>query len=281
MRPPRVRIIGYSQNGSNGTIPAELGSLSALYELRLRENNLTGEIPAELGNLTNLRELKLDGNELSGRIPGELGLLTNLEILWLANNRLNGGIPPELGLLTNLEILFLFRNSLSGGIPPELGDLTGLTNLSLFENQLGGDVPQELGRLTSLNSLLLYGNLLTGCVPGNLEAQLNTTTTRLGNLDYCASATIPGAPTGLTATANGQTQINLSWTAPSDDGGTAITGYKIEASNEWFSVERPCGQHTLHHHQLLPHRPDGGQHPPLPSVGHQLRRHGHGVQRRQ
>ena len=45
-----------------------------------------------------------------------------------------------------------------------------------------------------------------------------------------ASTTEPGAPTGLTAAANGQNQIDLSWTAPSSDGGTAITGYKIEVS---------------------------------------------------
>ena len=44
------------------------------------------------------------------------------------------------------------------------------------------------------------------------------------------SATAPGAPTRLTATANGQTRIDLSWTAPSDDGGSNITGYKIEVS---------------------------------------------------
>ena len=40
----------------------------------------------------------------------------------------------------------------------------------------------------------------------------------------------PGAPTGLTATANGTTQIDLSWTAPADNGGRVITGYKIEIS---------------------------------------------------
>ena len=44
------------------------------------------------------------------------------------------------------------------------------------------------------------------------------------------SATAPGAPTRLTATANGQSRIDLSWTAPSDDGGSNITGYKIEVS---------------------------------------------------
>ena len=47
-----------------------------------------------------------------------------------------------------------------------------------------------------------------------------------------AAATVPGAPTGLTATASGNTQINLSWTAPASTGGSAITGYKIEVSSD-------------------------------------------------
>ncbi len=46
------------------------------------------------------------------------------------------------------------------------------------------------------------------------------------------AATAPGAPTGLTATASGTTTINLSWTAPVDNGGSAITGYKIEVSTD-------------------------------------------------
>ncbi len=44
------------------------------------------------------------------------------------------------------------------------------------------------------------------------------------------AATRPAAPTGLTATAAGQTTINLSWTAPTNTGGAAITGYRIEVS---------------------------------------------------
>ena len=42
----------------------------------------------------------------------------------------------------------------------------------------------------------------------------------------------PGAPTSLTATARGSTQIDLSWTAPTDNGGRVITGYKIEVSSD-------------------------------------------------
>jgi titin len=43
-----------------------------------------------------------------------------------------------------------------------------------------------------------------------------------------STATAPGSPTGLTATAASGTQINLSWQAPSNTGGSPITGYKIE-----------------------------------------------------
>ena len=51
------------------------------------------------------------------------------------------------------------------------------------------------------------------------------------NVDSATTGTsVPGAPTGLAATASGATQIDLSWSAPASTGGSAITGYKIEVS---------------------------------------------------
>ncbi len=44
--------------------------------------------------------------------------------------------------------------------------------------------------------------------------------------------TVPQPPTGLTATAISSSAINLSWSAPSNNGGAAITGYKIERSTD-------------------------------------------------
>ena len=49
------------------------------------------------------------------------------------------------------------------------------------------------------------------------------------------STTAPGAPTGLTATANGPSRIDLAWAAPTSTGGSAITGYKIEVSPDGSS----------------------------------------------
>ena len=45
-----------------------------------------------------------------------------------------------------------------------------------------------------------------------------------------ASALAPGAPTGLTVMADGETKIELLWSSPADPGATPITGYKIEWS---------------------------------------------------
>ena len=45
-------------------------------------------------------------------------------------------------------------------------------------------------------------------------------------------ATAPAKPTGFTATAAGNAQIDLAWTAPADDGGRAVSGYKIEVSDD-------------------------------------------------
>jgi Putative Ig domain/Fibronectin type III domain/WD40-like Beta Propeller Repeat len=43
------------------------------------------------------------------------------------------------------------------------------------------------------------------------------------------SSTIPGAPTGVTATA-GNGQVQVSWTAPASNGGSPITGYTVIAN---------------------------------------------------
>jgi len=54
-----------------------------------------------------------------------------------------------------------------------------------------------------------------------------------------SSPTSPTPPTGLAATAVSSSQINLSWNAPTDNGGSPITGYVIERSTNGGSSWSP------------------------------------------
>ena len=66
----------------------------------------------------------------------------------------------------------------------------------------------------------------------------------------------PGSPTGLSATARGSDEINLSWTAPDSTGGSDITGYKIESSSDagsnWSNLVADTGNtNTAYQHAGL------------------------------
>ena len=52
-----------------------------------------------------------------------------------------------------------------------------------------------------------------------------------------APATVPGAPS-LALVAAGNGSVNLSWNAPSSDGGSAITGYRSTAARR--AAARRC-----------------------------------------
>ena len=229
-----LKTLNLYDNDLTGTIPVALGNLANLESLNLSLNRVSGTIPTRFGNLNKLKVLSLGSNQFSGTIPTQLGNLSNLESLAMGFNRVSGTIPTQLGNLTNLKSLSLRGNQLTGTIPSELGGLTKVTVLLLDRNRLTGTIPPELSGLTMLRQLHLASNMLTGCIPAALREVESNDLAQLGLLD-CGSANAPGGSTGLTATANGQTEIDLSWTAPSDDGGADITGYRVEVSTNGSS----------------------------------------------
>ena len=115
---------GGSYTGSNDprtrTIPPELGNLSMLEHLNLRDSSLTGTIPPTLGNLAQLEHLDLGENSLSGRIPPTLGNLSNLKYLRVgtttvyvmgfpqsgAKNKFVGCIPQSLWSVESHDLGF-------------------------------------------------------------------------------------------------------------------------------------------------------------------------------
>ena len=166
----RVVALRLADNRLSGTVPAELGQLSALTTLELRGNRLHDRIPLALGGLEDLRVLDLSANyQLSGAIPDELGQLAELEYLNLSRNQLSGRIPSALGDLPHLQSLFLSHNRLGGRIPEQLGNLNDLANLHLGDNRLSGPIPPAIAKgLAGLESLDLSNNRLEGEIPGEL-----------------------------------------------------------------------------------------------------------------
>ena len=107
---------------------------------------------------------------------------------------------------------------------------TTVTNLSTTQ-QHSANTTYNPGAISLTNEYLFvqfaWGRSgAGGMTTTNVLMRIGSTATRVITTDFTAG--VPLAPTALSATAGGATSINLSWTAPSSDGGSAITGYMIE-----------------------------------------------------
>lgn len=148
-----------------GGIPAELTTLPLLERLHLHNNAaLGGTIPEDIGDLTALRELFLYSSGLTGEIPQSLGELAALVTLALNNNALEGALPDSFNGLVSLQVLDLARNRLAK-LTKNIGKLPALEELYLNSNQFQGQLPKEIGGLTTLRRLYAENNLFSGDAP--------------------------------------------------------------------------------------------------------------------
>ena len=172
----------------NSAIPAEIGNLVNLNNLRLEHCGLVGEIPIEIGSLSNLLVLSLNNNQLEGAIPSEIGSLTNLTSLSLNNNSLGQQIPVEIFNLINLSGnnvgpgglgwipgLDLSNNLLTGVIPPGINSLENIKSINLENNMLSGEPLLEMCSLINLRSLDLSDNQFSGQIPAQIGDLINLT----------------------------------------------------------------------------------------------------------
>lgn len=152
-------------SASTFQFPSSLLQLKKLDTLYMVDCGLKGSLPASIGNMTGLTELKAYNNELSGNIPVSLGDIPKLGILNLSNNALDGSIPVELGKCQLLRGLFLGNNKLTGVIPGELGKCQFLQVVEVYDNNLSGEITPEFLRGSSLYQLNVSGNAITGTIP--------------------------------------------------------------------------------------------------------------------
>jgi Leucine-rich repeat (LRR) protein len=152
----------------SGSFPTQLGTLTALNQMAINQNELSGSLPTQLGSLAALCEMSLEENRLDGTLPTQLGALGNLTKMRLAHNHLSGTLPTQLGVVPVLEDMDIQTNSLSGSLPTQLGTLTALITLQLGFNVCSGSLPKQLGVLTTLEEMYLEVNWLSGSLPTQL-----------------------------------------------------------------------------------------------------------------
>ncbi len=196
----------------HGVITDGSGRVTAL---DLDENELNGKMPAELGDLTNLQSLSLNDNSgLSGPLPGSFTGLTSLTYLDLSGTGMCA--PTDASFQTWLE-----------NIATRLG-VVNCREQTAEDPLIDRYDANNNGTIEKSEVIQAINDYLDG---GGIS---KTDVIKLINiyLDGPATHNPPGTPEGLTATGNGETRIDLSWSAPPSDGGAAITGYRIEVSED-------------------------------------------------
>ena len=200
----RVTALNLRENGLNGQLPADLGSLAFLTELVVDANeNLSGPIPFSLAQL-GMETLHYGGTMLCtvrdegfqawlNAVPTREGeflacneersdLMKLYEAMggegWTESANWGTDAPLEnwLGIAVDdstgrVIAIDLNRNNLSGEIPPEIQYFPHLRVLRLDYNRLEGEIPAEIGLLTELRRMDIDGNDFTGGIPpeiGNL-----------------------------------------------------------------------------------------------------------------
>jgi hypothetical protein len=161
----RYVSLSLSVNNVTGSLPPEIGLLTALEILELNTNEVAGSIPTSISYLSRLRELWLDSNGLVGSIPTEVGQLQHLTGLYMRENKLSGSIPTEIGELTQLTYLAMSKNMLTGRIPQQIGLLGNTEHLELDRNSFNGTIPSTFSAMRRLKRVLLNDNQVSGSIP--------------------------------------------------------------------------------------------------------------------
>lgn len=176
----RVSALSLPGNQLNGSFPAGIDSLRYLEKMQLYDNTLNVLIP-QIGNMSSLKILNLRDARLSGQIPPEWANLQSLVSLNLSNNTLEGTIPQELENLSNLSLLELSENQFDSLANLSPVGLENLQLLSVNNNRLTfDDIEHNLNKFAdfnyspqdSINTIdtieVVAGN------PANFSTQLNS-----------------------------------------------------------------------------------------------------------
>ncbi|CUG93918.1 GP46-like surface antigen, putative [Bodo saltans] len=153
--------------GLNGTLPASLGNLTALYRFDVSTNALRGSLPASFGNWQRIAHFNATLNQLSGSLPPSYSAWTRMVLFLVFSNSLTGTLPPDYGKWGPTTTVFAVNgNQFNGTLPPEYSNWTTMTSFVVYENNLTGTLPdQYTSWLNSIQNFNIRNNRFTGTLP--------------------------------------------------------------------------------------------------------------------
>ena len=234
--------------------------LARIGELDISSSEVTVLQNGDFDGLTSLFRLDLSGILLSTLPATIFNGLTNLRSLSLADNDLISLPPNVFAGLSNLDALDLSGNSNDGGEYTFTLTLvrTDETNLArgpaTVSLQIAEGAPFTMTVPIITSNTESVSDVSLTIAAGNAESDVLTVThqmdstehasLRLGTLPSIPSGfdgiqlvagtalqlfpAVPGIPTDVVTTVFGVSQIRVSWTAPDNDGGSPITGYRAD-----------------------------------------------------
>ncbi len=156
-------------------------------------------------------------------------------------NQMRYGIFKDYYATTDEKILV--TNNPSNAATVSLIDSSGTTLTSSAVTT--GTATLDIGKYHfPLNATIQVSDSSGNVIASNPESIYGGDTFSVSSGTVRGTATVPQPPTNLSATSTSSSQINLSWTAPSDNGGSAITGYQIERSPDgstWSTIVSNTG----------------------------------------
>ena len=154
-----MEAIELSTNRLEGTVPAWIGNLPALYQLSLHQNSFTDIDIPEINSLAVLKQVLLGTNQLTSW-PRMLRFLPQVVYLQLSNNNISEPIPRWMEHAGFIEYFDISNNRVPGNISisPYPGDATyrsffAPTTFLASNNRLQFPVDEAFRALQSFKNL--------------------------------------------------------------------------------------------------------------------------------
>jgi hypothetical protein len=112
-----VTAVELFNTNMKGTIPADLGLLTALTYFVVSRNALMGTLPVLIGQWTALTQFNVGENALTGTLPESIGQWTALQSFSVGLNTLTGTIPASIGNWSQIQVAYFDNNQFTGIMP--------------------------------------------------------------------------------------------------------------------------------------------------------------------